>query len=41
MERIRDGHRESDVIPLATTVSTMELLDDIRAQLGVVYPEER
>ncbi|HUS44202.1 MAG TPA: Gfo/Idh/MocA family oxidoreductase [Ilumatobacteraceae bacterium] len=41
MERIRDGHRESDVIPLATSVSTMELLDDIRAQLGVVYPEER
>jgi predicted dehydrogenase len=41
MERIRDGHRESDVIPLAVTVSTMELLDDIRAQLGVVYPEER
>jgi predicted dehydrogenase len=41
MDRIRAGHRESDVIPLATTVSTMELLDDIRAQLGVVYPEER
>ena len=41
MDRIRDGHRESDVIPLATSVSTMELLDDIRAQLGVVYPEER
>jgi predicted dehydrogenase len=41
MERVRAGHRESDVIPLATTVSTMELLDDIRAQLGVIYPEER
>ena len=41
MERIRAGHCESDVIPLATTVSTMELLDDIRRQLGVVYPEER
>jgi hypothetical protein len=40
MQRIRDGHLESDVIPLATTVSTMELLDDIRSQLGVVYPEE-
>ncbi len=40
MERIRAGHRDSDVISLATTVSTMELLDDIRAQLGVVYPEE-
>ena len=41
MQRIRDGHRESDVIPLDVTVSTMELLDDIRDQLGVVYPEER
>jgi predicted dehydrogenase len=41
MDRLRAGHRESDVIPLATTVSTMELLDEIRAQLGVVYPEER
>ena len=41
MQRIRAGHRDSDVIPLETTVSTMELLDDIRAQLGVVYPEER
>lgn len=41
MERIRHGHLESDVIPLATTVSTMELLDEIRAQLGVVYPVER
>ncbi len=38
MERIRGGHLESDVIPLATSVSTMELLDDLRAQLGVVYP---
>ncbi len=41
MDRLRAGHRESDVIPLATSVSTMELLDAIRAQLGVVYPEER
>jgi predicted dehydrogenase len=41
MDRIRAGHRESDVITLATSVSTMELLDDIRAQLGVVYPQER
>jgi len=41
MDRIRAGHRQSDVISLATTVSTMELLDDIRGQLGVVYPEER
>jgi predicted dehydrogenase len=41
MDRIRAGHLESDVIPLATTVSTMELLDAIRGELGVVYPVER
>lgn len=41
MQRIRGGHRESDVISLATTVSTMDLLDEIRSQIGVVYPEER
>ena len=41
MQRIRDGHLESDVITLATSVSTMALLDEIRSQLGVIYPEER
>ena len=41
MDRLRGGHLESDVIPLAVTVSTMELLDEIRRQIGVVYPEER
>jgi predicted dehydrogenase len=41
IKRIRDGHLESDVIPLATTVSMMELLDEIRSQVGVVYPGER
>jgi predicted dehydrogenase len=40
MQRIREGHLESDVIPLATTISTMEILDEIRAQVGVVYPGE-
>jgi predicted dehydrogenase len=40
MERIRDGHLDSDVIPLATTISTMEILDEIRSQVGVVYPGE-
>ncbi|NND75515.1 MAG: Gfo/Idh/MocA family oxidoreductase [Ilumatobacter sp.] len=40
MARVRAGHRESDVIDLATTLRTMELLDDVRAQLGVVYPSE-
>lgn len=40
MERIRGGHLESDILPLSTTVATMQLLDELRAQLGVVYPLE-
>ena len=40
MERIRGGHLESDVIPLDVTISTMEILDEIRRQVGVVYPGE-
>ena len=40
MERIRGGHLESDVIPLDVTISTMEILDEIREQVGVVYPGE-
>jgi len=40
MERIRGGFLESDVIPLDVTISTMEILDEIRKQVGVVYPGE-
>ena len=40
MERIRGGHLESDVITLDASMQTMRLLDDIRAQVGVVYPSE-
>ncbi len=40
MERIRGGFLESDVIPLDVTISTMEILDEVRRQVGVVYPGE-
>ena len=40
MERIRGGHLESDVIPLDVSIGTMEILDEIRRQVGVVYPGE-
>jgi predicted dehydrogenase len=37
-ERIRAGARESDVIPLATSIAMLETLDDIRDQIGLVFP---
>jgi predicted dehydrogenase len=40
MARIRDGHLESDVVTLDASMQTMRLLDDVRAQVGVVYPSE-
>lgn len=40
MARIRDGHRESDVIPLSASLALAETLDEIRAQVGVRYPHE-
>lgn len=41
MERIRAGHTQSDVVSWEATLQTMELLDDVRRQVGVVYPSER
>ncbi len=40
MDRIRAGHRESDVVPLAESVAVMRTLDEIRRQVGVVYPAD-
>ena len=41
MDRIRAGHLESDVITLDASLQTMRLLDEVRAQVGVVYPSEQ
>lgn len=40
-ERVRSGAIESDVQTWSATMSNMELMDEIRRQLGVVYPSER
>lgn len=42
MERlVREGRPESDLMPLDETVSIMQVLDDLRAQIGLVYPGEK
>ena len=40
MERIRAGHLESDVQTWDATLANMALMDEIRRQVGVVYPGE-
>ena len=37
---ISDGRRESPLMPHAETLRVMGLMDEIRRQLGVVYPGE-
>ena len=38
---LRAGLAESPLIPHADTIAILEILDDARAALGVVYPGER
>lgn len=38
---LREGHTDSDLLPFDESITIMATLDDIRAQLGVVYPKER
>ena len=37
---VRDGMLEGDVLPIAESVAIMGTLDEIRAQIGVRYPQE-
>ena len=38
---IREGKWQSDSMPLKDTVAMMEVMDALRAQWGLVYPQER
>ncbi|MEM8618319.1 MAG: Gfo/Idh/MocA family oxidoreductase [Actinomycetota bacterium] len=41
IERIRAGERQSDIVTWEATIAGMELMDEIRRQVGVIYPSER
>lgn len=41
MERIAAGEREAASMPQSESVTLMERLDEIRAQWGLVYPQEK
>ena len=38
---IREGKLQSDSMPLSETVYVMDVMDDLRAQWGMVYPQEK
>ena len=38
---IAEGRRDSDLLPLDETVAIMDTLDEVRRQIGLVYPVER
>lgn len=37
---VASGHNDSDILPLDETVAIMETLDEVRRQIGLVYPGE-
>ena len=38
---IREGKTQADSMPLSETVYVMDVMDDLRAQWGMVYPQEK
>ena len=41
IEAVRAGKPESDSMPLADSIHVMEIMDELRRQWGLVYPQEK
>ena len=41
VSRIREGKTESSSMPMERTIQVMEIMDSLRKEWGVVYPQER
>ncbi len=40
-EEIKSGKKQSDYVPFSSTKAVMEIMDECRAQMGLVYPFEK
>lgn len=38
---LREGKKESDILPLQDTLDIIKIMDGVRAEWGLVYPQER
>ena len=38
---VSEGRNDSDILPIDETVAIMGTLDEVRRQIGLVYPSER
>ncbi len=38
---LKEGKKESDILPLDETLGVMRIMDEVRIQWGLVYPQER
>ncbi len=41
MRCLKEGRKESNILPLAETLGIMKIMDEVRKQWGLVYPQEQ
>jgi hypothetical protein len=41
MDLVTEGRKESEINSLENSLATIEVIDEIRRQLGVIYPADR